>query len=114
MEDCLFCGIIKGEIPSNKVYEDELVYAFRDMSPQAPVHVLIVPKAHLSGLNDLPAADDRQLAALLRASGQIAAREGVRESGYRLISNCGPHACQSVHHLHFHLIGGRQLSDRMD
>ncbi len=114
MNDCLFCKIIAGAIPSERVYEDSYAYAFRDISPQAPVHVLIVPKAHLSGLDGLPGAEDRLLADLLRAAHTIAVQEGIDGSGYRLISNCGPDACQSVHHLHFHLLGGKQLSEKMD
>ena len=114
MKDCLFCKIIAGEIPSQKVYEDERVFAFRDINPQAPTHVLIVPKAHLSGLDGLEEAGDDILAACLRAAHSIAAQEGIGESGYRLISNCGPHACQSVRHLHFHVLGGKQLKDQMD
>ncbi|MGI6688781.1 MAG: histidine triad nucleotide-binding protein [Christensenellales bacterium] len=114
MKDCLFCRIIAGEIPSEKVYEDERVYAFRDINPQAPTHVLIVPRAHLGGLDDLAEAGDDILAACLRAAHTIATQEGVGESGYRLISNCGPHACQSVRHLHFHVLGGKQLKERMD
>lgn len=114
MNDCLFCKIIAGEIPSEKAYEDEQVYAFGDINPQAPVHVLIVPKAHLSGLNNLEGAQDRLLAGLLRAAHAIAVQAGVDTSGYRLISNCGPDACQSVGHLHFHLLGGKRLSERMD
>lgn len=114
MKDCLFCKIIAGEIPSGKVYEDEQVYAFRDIGPQAPVHVLIVPRQHLTGLDGLEGAGDDTLAACLRAAHTIAAQEGIAQSGYRLISNCGPHACQSVRHLHFHVLGGKQLSDRMD
>ena len=113
-DNCLFCKIIAGDIPSQKVWDDEHCYAFRDISPQAPVHVLIVPKRHVAGLNDTEAMPDQELAACLHAARQIAKQEGVGESGYRLLSNCGPHACQSVQHLHFHLLGGRQLSDRMD
>ena len=103
MSDCLFCKIIAGEIPSAKVYEDEDCYAFRDINPQAPVHVVLVPKAHVPSLNGLFDLSDKQ----------IAAREGIAQSGYRLISNCGSDACQSVQHLHFHILGGRQMTDGM-
>jgi histidine triad (HIT) family protein len=113
MKDCLFCKIIAGEIPSQKVYEDERVLAFRDINPQAPTHVLIVPKMHLSGLDGLEEAGDDTLAACLRAAHLIASQEGVAYSGYRLVSNCGPHACQSVNHLHFHVLGGRQMTGEM-
>ena len=112
MENCLFCKIMKGEIPSAKVYENEYVYAFRDINPQAPVHVLVIPKKHLSSLNDTDNADDRELAECLRAIPVIAAREKL-ENGYRVVSNCGPDACQSVQHLHFHILGGTQMSEKM-
>ena len=112
MENCLFCKIISGEIPSAKVYEDDLVYAFRDINPQAPVHVLVVPKKHISSIDDLDRADDREIAACLRAVKKIAAEENLTD-GYRVISNCGKHACQSVHHLHFHVLGGRQMREEM-
>ena len=112
MENCLFCKIIKGEIPSSKVYENDTVYAFRDINPQAPTHVLVIPKRHLSSINDVDRADDREIAACLRAVREIAAQENL-ETGYRVISNCGPDACQSVPHLHFHILGGRKMSDQM-
>ena len=112
MDDCLFCRILKGEIPSAKVYEDENVYAFRDINPQAPVHVLVIPKKHMSSLNDVSGASDTELAACLRAIRTIAAQEKL-ESGYRVVSNCGKDACQSVSHLHFHILGGKQMSEQM-
>ena len=112
MENCLFCKIISGEIPSEKVYEDELVFAFRDINPQAPVHILAVPKKHLASLDAVGEASDRDLAACLRAVKKIADQEKL-ERGYRVVSNCGPDACQSVHHLHFHIMGGKQLSEQM-
>ncbi|MBQ8072429.1 MAG: histidine triad nucleotide-binding protein [Clostridia bacterium] len=112
MKDCLFCKIIAGEIPSTKVYEDEYVYAFRDIQPQAPIHILVIPKKHLASLNAVSDASDTELAACLRAVSRIAAQEKL-ENGYRVISNCGPDACQSVQHLHFHILGGRQLSEQM-
>lgn len=113
MDNCLFCKIIKGDIPSQKVYEDEHCYAFRDISPQSPAHVLILPKQHISGLDTLDNLSDRELAACLRAAQKIAVLEGIEGSGYRLVSNCGADACQSVAHLHFHLMGGRKLSEGM-
>ncbi len=112
-EDCLFCKIIQGDIPSDKVYEDEHCYAFRDINPQTPVHVLIVPKRHVAGLNDTQALPDQELAACMRAARKIAQQLGVEESGYRVLTNCGPDAFQSVHHLHFHLMGGRQMTAEM-
>ena len=112
MENCLFCKIMKGEIPSAKVYENDYVYAFRDITPQAPVHILVIPKKHLSSLNDSDRADDRELAECLRAVREIARQENL-EGGYRVVSNCGPDACQSVPHLHFHILGGTQMGEKM-
>ena len=112
MENCLFCRIMKGEIPSSKVYEDEKVFAFRDIQPQAPVHILVIPKKHCSGMSEIDQLENDDLAACLRAVSRIAAQENL-DGGYRVISNCGPDACQSVPHLHFHLLGGRKMSDEM-
>ena len=108
--DCLFCSIIKGEIPSTKVYEDEFVYSFRDINPQAPVHVLIVPKKHMDNVLQ---CDGETMARVLDAARKIAAQEGVDKSGFRLLTNCGPDGRQSVQHLHFHLLGGKKLSENM-
>lgn len=113
MEDCIFCKIARGEIPSSKVYEDEQVVAFNDLNPQAPVHVLIVPKAHYANLNEASGMPEALLAALLRAASRIAAQLGLDKSGYRIVSNCGPDACQSVQHLHIHLLGGAKLAEKM-
>lgn len=113
MTDCLFCRIAAGEIPCETLYENELVLAFRDISPQAKNHVLIIPKAHFEGLNDLDQAGDALLAALLRAAREVASVCGMMGSGYRLVSNCGQDARQSVPHLHFHVLGGQRLSERM-
>ncbi|MDY3278528.1 MAG: histidine triad nucleotide-binding protein [Eubacteriales bacterium] len=112
MSDCLFCKIVAGDIPSAKVYEDEFCYAFRDINPQAPTHVLVVSKAHVANLTEAAALPDNALAAMLRAIPKIAAQEKL-EKGYRVVSNCGPDACQSVPHLHFHILGGRQMADEM-
>ena len=112
MENCLLCKIMKGEIPSAKVSENEYVYAVRDINPQAPVHVLVIPKKHLTSLNDTDSADDRELAECLRAIRTIASQEKLG-NGYRVVSNCGPDACQSVQHLHFHILGGTQMSEKM-
>ena len=113
MSDCLFCKIAAGQIPSTKVYEDEQVLAFRDIAPQAPVHVLIVPKKHMANILEL-AGDDTGIAnAVVNAVKIIAEQEGVAESGFRVVTNCGPDACQSVSHLHFHILGGRQMADQM-
>lgn len=112
MENCLFCRIIAGDIPSTKVYEDELTYAFRDINPQAPTHVLVVPKQHFASVGDTDAADDAVLAACIRACSQVARLEKL-DQGFRVVSNCGDDACQSVKHLHFHVLGGRKMADSM-
>ena len=112
MNDCLFCRIIAGDIPSTKVYEDDKVFAFRDINPQAPVHVLIVPKKHLASANEIGEDNLGDVAACFAAVPQIAASEGLSE-GYRIINNCGASAGQTVMHLHFHLIGGRTLGEKI-
>ena len=109
--DCIFCKIIAGDIPSAKVYDDEFVYAFRDINPQAPTHVLIVPKKHMANVME---CDGETMGHILDAAKAIAKAEGVTESGFRLVTNCGTGAGQTVFHLHFHLLGGKQLSDHMD
>ena len=110
--ECLFCKIIAGEIPSNKVYEDDLVYAFRDIAPQAPTHILVIPKAHLSGVSDITPENSALVAHIFEVIPAIAKAEGLT-NGYRVVSNCGPDACQSVPHLHFHILGGRKLGETM-
>ncbi len=111
--DCLFCKIIAGDIPSTKVYEDELVYAFRDLAPMAPTHILVVPKTHMASVNEVTADNSTAVARIFEVIPEIAKAEGLT-NGYRVVSNCGPDACQSVQHLHFHILGGKQLSERMD
>ena len=110
--DCLFCKIIAGEIPSSKVYEDDKVYAFRDINPQAPVHVLVVPKDHIAGADSITADNSSAVAAVFEAIPKIADLEGLT-NGYRVITNCGEDGCQSVRHLHFHLVGGKKLPESM-
>ena len=109
---CLFCKIIAGDIPSTKVYEDETVYAFRDINPQAPTHVLVVPKAHIEDCNGITAENSALIAHIFEVIPQIAKAEGL-EKGYRVVSNCGDDAGQTVHHLHFHILGGRKLTLEM-
>lgn len=109
--DCLFCKIMAGEIPCTKVYEDEKTFAFRDINPQAPVHVLILPKKHMK---NILACDAETAAALIHAVQQVAKSEHVDADGFRIISNCGENGAQSVDHLHVHLLGGKRLSDHMD
>ena len=112
MSDCLFCKIIAGDIPSTKVYEDELVYAFRDIAPQAPTHILVIPKAHLASVNEVNAENSGVVAHIFEVIPQIAAAEGLT-GGYRVVSNCGSDAGQTVHHLHFHILGGHELALQM-
>ena len=111
-ENCLFCKIIAGEIPSAKVYEDEYVFAFRDIQPQAPVHILVVPKRHIENIAALNESNELYAAKCLTAIAKIARSEGM-DGGYRVISNCGEDGGQSVMHLHFHLIGGEKLSEKI-
>jgi len=110
--DCLFCKIISGEIPSAKVYENEYVYAFRDINPQAPVHVLVIPRIHIASVDEASAENASILAEVLKAIPEVAKICGL-SNGYRMISNVGEHGCQSVRHLHFHLLGGCQLPEKM-
>ena len=112
MTDCIFCKIISGDIPSTKIYEDDLVYAFRDIQPQAATHILVVPKVHIASLGDVTSAHEAVLARLMLACGEIARQEGLAD-GYRVVTNVGDHGCQSVKHLHFHILGGQQLSGTM-
>ena len=112
MSDCLFCKIIEGVIPSAKVFEDECVYAFRDIAPMAPVHVLVVPKVHIASTDDVHAENSAYVARIFEAIPKIAAAEGLT-NGYRVITNCGEDACQTVKHLHFHILGGKKLPDEM-
>ena len=109
---CIFCEIIAGNIPSAKVYEDEQVYAFRDINPQAPVHVLVVPKQHIPSADAINADNAAVVASIFAAIPKIAASEGLT-NGYRVITNCGEDGCQSVQHLHFHILGGKKLSEEM-
>ena len=112
MSNCLFCKIIAGEIPSTKVYEDETVYAFRDIAPQAPTHILVVPKAHIDSAAAITTENSAVVAHIFEVIPQIAAAEGL-VNGFRIVSNCGDDGCQSVKHLHFHILGGQKLSEKM-
>ena len=109
---CLFCRIVAGEIPSTKVYEDETVLAFRDIAPQAPTHILVIPKTHIPSVDGITAENSDIVAHIFQVIPQIAAREKL-ENGYRVVSNCGADAGQTVHHLHFHILGGKTLSVEM-
>ena len=112
MSNCIFCKILKGEIPSSKVYEDEMIYAFRDINPMAPVHVLVIPKLHLESADAVNAENSAYVARIFEAIPKIAEAEGLN-TGYRVITNCGEDACQSVKHLHFHVLGGKKLPENM-
>ena len=112
MENCLFCRIIAGELPSTKVYEDETILAFRDIAPQAPTHVLVVPKAHIESCDGITADNSDVVAHIFTVIPQIARAEGLT-NGYRVVSNCGADAGQTVHHLHFHILGGKTLGLEM-
>ena len=107
--DCLFCKIIAGDIPSAKVYEDDTVFAFRDIDPQAPVHVLIVPKEHIASAKEINETNSAVVAHIFEVAAKIAKDEGL-DDGYRIVNNCGDSAGQTVKHLHFHLMGGREFT----
>ncbi len=106
--DCLFCKIIAGDIPSDKVYEDDMILAFRDINPEAPVHILVVPKTHIASMNDVNDGNIDCVRHIMLKIPEIAASLGLK-NGYRVISNCGADAGQSVGHLHFHILGGKKL-----
>ena len=113
MEDCIFCKIIKGEIPSEKVYEDENVLAFRDIQPTAPIHILIIPKKHITNLMEIAPEDSALMGKIVEAMQKVAKQLGVDEKGFRIISNCGPDSGQEVMHLHFHLLAGRKMGPKI-
>ena len=112
MENCLFCKIIAGDLPSTKVYEDETVLAFRDIAPQAPTHILVIPKAHIGSVAEITGENSTVVAHIFEVIAAIAKAEGL-ENGYRVVSNCGDDAGQTVHHLHFHILGGKKLALEM-
>ena len=112
MTDCLFCKIAAGDIPSTKVYEDETILAFRDIAPMAPTHILVIPKTHIPSVAGITAGNSGVVAHIFEVIPRIAEAEGLA-NGYRVISNCGPDAGQTVPHLHFHILGGRQLTLEM-
>lgn len=110
MADCIFCKIVAGDIPGDIVYEDETVVAFRDLNPQAPTHVLIIPRKHVETINDLTAKDAELVGKMYLAAKNIAQREEIDERGYRTVMNCNAEAGQSVYHLHLHVLGGRAMT----
>ena len=112
MSDCLFCKIVSGDIPSTKVYENDDVLAFRDINPQAPVHILVIPKAHIAGAGDITSDNSYLAAKCLEAAAEIAKQENL-SGGFRIISNCGDDAGQTVHHLHFHILAGTNMGEKL-
>ncbi len=110
--DCLFCKIINGDIPSSKVYEDEMILAFKDISPMAPVHILVIPKIHIASADGITSENSEYVARIFEKIPEIAKGAGA-ENGYRVITNCGEDGCQSVKHLHFHILGGTKLPEKM-
>ena len=113
MENCLFCKIIKGEIPSAKVYEDEEILAFKDINPAAPIHILVIPKKHITSLAHLEKEDEAIVGKIYGVINKIAEEQGVKETGYRVIVNCGKDGGQEVMHLHVHLLAGTQLGEKI-
>lgn len=109
MDECLFCRIIAGQIPARRVHEDEVCIAFEDLNPQAPHHILLIPRKHIANLNDLTPEDDRVVGGLHRVAAELAVKLGIARNGYRLVTNTGADGGQTVYHLHFHLLGGRAL-----
>lgn len=109
--DCLFCKIIDGEIPSTKVYEDDMVLAFRDINPQAPEHIVVIPKTHIPSANEITADNSKYVAAVWEKIPQIAKELGFAADGYRVVNNCGKNGGQTVPHLHFHILGGKLYTD---
>lgn len=109
MEDCLFCKIERGEIPSEKVYDGEGVFAIKDVNPQAPVHILILPKKHFSTILDIETGDQELVGSIFTVANQLARENGLAEPGFRIVLNCGSGAGQSVFHIHYHLLGGRAM-----
>ncbi len=112
-EECIFCKIVKGEIPSTKIYEDEEVLAFKDIHPDAPIHILVIPKKHIDSLATMKDGDEQIIAKIYKVINKIAEQQGVKEKGYRVIVNCGKDGGQAVGHLHFHLLAGTELGQKI-
>ena len=113
MDDCVFCKIIKGEIPSEKVYEDEDVIAFKDINPVTPIHILVIPKKHIATLLDVTEEDSHLISKLFVAINKIAKQIGIEENGFRIVANCGKDSGQEVMHIHFHLLAGKKLGNKI-
>ena len=112
-ENCVFCKIIKGEIPSNKVYEDNEILAFKDINPAAPIHVLVIPKKHIKSLAEMEDGEEKIIAKIYKVINKIAEKQDFKEKGYRVIVNCGKDGGQDVEHLHFHLLAGKELGEKI-
>lgn len=112
-ENCIFCKIIKGEIPSSKIYEDEEILAFEDINPAAPIHILVIPKKHITSLAHMQDGDEKLVGKIYKIINEIAEKQGVKEKGYRVIVNCGEDGGQEVGHLHFHLLAGAKLGEKI-
>lgn len=113
MKDCIFCKIIKKEIPSDTVYEDDEIIAFRDIHPAAPIHILVIPKKHIESLIDVKQEDEQLIGKIYTVINKIAEQEGMDNKGFRVIVNCGEDGCQEVKHLHFHVLGGKKLGEKI-
>ena len=113
MEDCVFCKIVDGKIPSNKVFENDEILAFKDINPAAPIHILVIPKKHINSLADLSEEDKEYVWAIHKAMNKIAEEQGFKDDGYRVIINCGKNAGQEVMHLHYHLLSGAKFGDKI-
>ena len=113
MDDCLFCKIVKGDIPSEKVYEDSEILAFKDINPAAPIHILVIPKKHITSLAHMEKEDEAIVGKIYGVINNIAKEQGFKENGYRVIVNCGKDGGQEVMHLHFHLLAGKQLGEKI-
>ena len=113
MEDCVFCKIVDGKIPSNKVFENDEILAFKDINPAAPIHILVIPKKHIKSINEIENKDEDLIGKIFTVIGDIARKQGFADDGYRVISNCGVNGGQEVPHLHFHVIGGKKLGSKI-
>ena len=113
MEECIFCKIINGQVPSEKVYEEDEILAFKDIQPAAPIHVLIIPKKHIATLMDIEEEDSSLMGKIIQTAKKIAKQLGIEEKGFRLIANCGPDSGQEVMHIHFHLLAGRTMGPKI-
>lgn len=113
LDDCIFCRIVAGDLPGTKLYEDDRVYAFLDINPQAPTHIVVVPKVHTRNVLECAGLGEELLGHLMGVVAKLAADQGLSDGGFRVVTNCGKHARQSVDHFHIHLLGGAQLSERM-